>query len=266
MSKRYTKDNLRLAGVFIVIVILLITASVIFKFFLVVRESRFDATHRFIVAFLEKNGAEVVSFSPQTTSMSMLKIDSRLNANDLSTTLEVPIDGTISVGNTIVSSKNVSSILLKSALHAGYLLKDMTFIDAFRLFVFSKEVNLSSIYERELSPGLSDAQKSTLLSLSFTDPTIYQENKSIQIINAANVYGLGSRLASFITNIGGNVILVSTSDQTSDRSRIIYSGDKSYTVQKLSNFLGFPLEKSSTLGFADVTIIIGTDKLNNINY
>lgn len=266
MSKKHNKDNLRLAGIFIAVVILLIIVSMIFKFFLVVKDSKFDATHRFIVAFLENNGTEVVSFSPQTNSISMLKVDSKLNVNNLSSELDVPVDGIIFTGDTVINAKNVSSVLLKSAFHAGYPLKNMTFVDALRLFIFSKGINLSSVYQRELSAGLSDAQKSTMLSLSFTDPTIYQENKSIQIVNAANVYGLGSRLAAFITNIGGNVILVSTSDQTMVESKIVYSGNKSYTAQKLSEFLGFPLEKTSTAGVADVTIIIGTDKLKSINY
>ena len=136
----------------------------------------------------------------------------------------------------------------------------------FRLFLFSRGINSSSVYERELSTGLTNDQESTVLSLTFTDPTIYQENKSIQIVNASNAYGLGTRLATFISNIGGNVILVSTANDVSEHSKILYANGVSYTVKKLGNYLNFPIEASNETGVSDVIIIIGIDKIKKLNF
>ena len=183
----------------------------------------------------------------------------------LAKALDVPIDGILRA-NKNVMDKDIVSMLLKSASPLALNLEGMTFIDAFRLSVFAKSVQAGSIYDRDFSTGLNDAQKSTVLTLSFTDPTIYQENLGIQIINASDVSGVGAKLAALITNLGGSPILVSTADNPQNASKIIYYKTKSYTVKKLSDYLGFPIEESDKKGIADIVIIIGKDKVDNLNF
>jgi hypothetical protein len=105
-----------------------------------------------------------------------------------------------------------------------------------------------------------------VISLSLTDASVYQENQTIQVINAADVYGLGSRLATLITNIGGNVVLVSTSDETIQNSKIVYSGKESYTAKKISDYLGILTQQSDQRGVADVIITIGRDKAGSLKF
>ena len=69
-----------------------------------------------------------------------------------------------------------------------------------------------------------------------------------------------------ITNLGGNLILVSNSEKYDNKSRIIYSSEDSYTVNKLSRFLGFPKQKADIKGISDVIIIIGADKIKSLNF
>jgi hypothetical protein len=164
-----------------------------------------------------------------------------------------------------VTDKTVGSILLKSSFPLEVSVEGMNRLDCLRLFLFAKGVGLGSIYQRELTKLTNDAQKSTLLSLSFTDPAIYRENQSIQIVNAANIYGLGAKLANLITNIGGTVILISTGEVGED-SRIVYYGKKTYTVDKLSQFLGIPAQSTNSKGVADVIITIGKKKVNNLSF
>ena len=198
--------------------------------------------------------------------MSILKIDRNIDEDNLSQALLVPIDGLIKVQNNNPNGKTISSVLLGSILPFQNSLKNLTVIDALRLFLFSRSVSKSSVYERELSQNFNEREKSTIITLSFTDPTIYKENKSIEIKNATSVSGLGTRLATLITNIGGNVILVSNSEKYDNKSRIIYSGEDSYTVNKLSRFLGFPKQKADIKGISDVIIIIGADKIKSLNF
>jgi hypothetical protein len=264
MSRTKDNKNLRLAGLFIIIVLGLIVFSVLFKFLLIVKMSRFDGSHNFIVSFVGKDKAQIISFSPQNRTMSILDIESKYNYNDLAKSIEIPIDGTIISQSP--NKNNISSTLLKSAFSFGASLKNLTVFDAFRLFLFCKTIPQNNIYERQLSPELNDAQKSTVITLSLTDASVYQENQTIQVINASNVYGLGARLAMLITNIGGNVVLISTSDETIQNSKIVYYGKESYTVKKISDYLGIPVQQSDKRGVADVIITIGKDKAGSLNF
>jgi hypothetical protein len=148
----------------------------------------------------------------------------------------------------------------------GNEVENLTFIDLIKLSVFSKSVPLSSIFERELSGELSESQKATVMSLTFTDPQIYKENLSIEIVNATDEPGLGTRLATLITNIGGNVVLVTSSDKTRKKSTIVYYKENSYTVQSLSSYLDYKMEESMKREVADVIITIGTDSLDNLKF
>lgn len=266
-KKKQSGTNLRLAGLFLLLVLGLIIVSAIFKFIFLLNQSKFEGSHRIVVAFVDKNNnARVVSFSPRSKSIYILKVDSKIRPEDLQRFLEVPITGYVYTGSRDINQNNVSSILFKSAFSLGGTLKNLTVIDAFRLFLFSNSVSQSSVYQKELLPNLQAEQKSTILTLSFTDPEIYQENLSIQVVNATDVYGLGSRLADLITNIGGNVVLVSTADNQSNISKITYYKNISYTAKTLSRILGFPLEKTDNRGVADVIITIGKNKLGDLNF
>ncbi len=262
MSRKKEGKNLKLAGLFVLLVLGLIILSLLLKVFFIFKNSKFDAEHRFVVAVMNNGKLNMVSFSPQNKSISILKVENKIKRDDISKTLEVPVDAIIESKQEL-NKNNVSNILLKTFLPFGNSVNKLNIVDAFRLFLFSRGVPLNSVYQREFSNELNDAQKETILSLTFTDPTIYQENLSIQVINATNVSGLGTRLANFITNIGGNVILVSTQDKESKMSKIIYYQKPSYTVTKLSSYFGFPLEKSEQKEVSDVIIIIGTDKISS---
>jgi hypothetical protein len=266
MSRNKHESNLGLAGLFVLLVLGLIILSLLLKIFVVFKDSKFDGTHNFIVGLVGKNQTKIISFSPQNKTISVINVQSSgLNRNALEKALEVPIDGMVNVDNNILN-KDISTILLKSSAPFTSSLNGLTFIDTFRLSLFAKSVQSGSIYDRSFSANLNDEQRSTLLSLSFTDPTIYQENLGIQIINASEVAGVGNRLANLITNLGGNPILVTTADPSQYASKIIYYKTKSYSAQRLSAYLGFPLEKTDKKGIADVTIIIGKDKINNPNF
>lgn len=265
MPRNKNESNLGLAGLFVLLVCSLIVLSLLLKLFFVFRDSKFDSTHNFVVDFVSQSQTKIVAFSPQNKTISIINIPSNLNKNALEKALEIPIDGVVRVDKNI-QDKDIISTLLRSSTPFASSLDGLTFIDAFRLSLFAKSVQSGSIYDRSLSADLNDQQRATVLALSFTDSTIYQENLGIQIINASEVAGAGNRLANLITNIGGNPILVTTADTSQNTSKIIYYQNKSYTAQRLSAYLGFPLEETAKKGIADVTIIIGKDKINKLNF
>lgn len=254
---RSTKpNNVRIAGLFVLFVFGLIALSFIIKLIFVFNESNFDGKHAFNVAVLSPNTTDVIAFSPPTSSISILSIDKRLNRDSLSKILKVPIDGEVATQDE-ATKNNLSSVVFKSILPFGNSIKRMTIVDTIRLFIFTRGVLSNSIYYRKMSDNFNEQQKSTIISLTFIDPTIYEENKSIEVANATDTFGLGGRLASFITNIGGNVILVSSPLKQENESKIIYSGEKSYTVTRLSKVLNYPIFRTENKSISDVTIVIG---------
>lgn len=263
MVKKRHGQNLRLAGLFVAIVFVLVIISLLFKFILVLREGKFDGNHKIVIAFVGSNNTSFVGFSPENKSISILKFS---NTKDIQKHFDIPVDGKISNSSDDISTSQISSKLFKSALTFGKDLEDITFIDALRLFIFTKGVPFNAIYDRKITPDLTNQQISTLVYLTFSDPTIYQENQSIQIINSTSLYGLGNKLANFISNMGGNVVLVSTANTENKISTIEYYKTKSYTVNKINSYLNFSLIKSDKRGVADVIITIGKDKLDKINY
>ena len=264
-KKKKEGKNLRLAGLFVFAVIGLVVMSFMVKIFFTIKESHFDGSHKFNVVFSNSKDLDVVSFSPSNNSFSILKIYDRIKPEDVSKNLKVPIDGIIKT-RTNLTNTNISLIIFKTIFPLGNTYEKMTIVDLIRVFLFSRSVSENSIYVRELRPEFNSVQRSTVISLSFTDPAIYQENESIEIVNSTTVTGLGARMAELISNMGGNVILVSGGQDLENKSKIVYYGNITYTLRKLSNFLGIPIEESKKKGIADITIIIGKDSLDKINF
>ncbi len=63
--------------------------------------------------------------------------------------------------------------------------------------------------------------------------------------------------------MGGDVIIVATSDRAQKKSIISYTDEKSYTVQRLQKVLGYNVAKVDFDAIADITITIGEDKANS---
>lgn len=258
MARSKKPNNVKIAGLFVLFVLALIVISSLIKIIFIFRDSNFDGKNAFNVVVLSEESTNVISFSPPTRSISILNLDKKMDMDSASKTLKVPVDGEV-LSKETATKNNLSSIFFKSILSLGNSYRQMNFADILRLFLYTRGVMPSSIYYREISNDFNEQQKSTLISLTFTDPAIYEENQSIEIVNATNVYGQGGRLASLITNIGGNVILVTSVEKGEGKSKIIYSGDKTYTVTRLAQILNYPIVKTDKKSISDVIIIIGED-------
>jgi len=256
-GKKQKSSNLKLAGIFLLLVFGLISLSIIFKIFLIIKDSKFDGSNRFTVGFTAKNYSKIESFSPKDKTISIIIVDGNLRKQTLSDFLEVPVD--VNVKTDEENNLSVDTDLLNSLFTLGRQSNLNTF-DAFKLLLFSK-LSGAKIMQKVLTTNSSSGQVQDAVSNFLIDPQVINENTNIEVINATDVYGLGSRFATLITNMGGNVILVSTSDKTSKNSKVIYYQTKSYTAEKIGEVLKIPLEQTNKKSVSDVIIIIGEDKI-----
>jgi len=262
--KTKKKSNINLAIAFMGLVVLLVVLSFMLKAFWVFKESKFDGSDKFNVAVYDKRGVGIISFSPREKSISILKLDKNINGNAFNA-MQIPVNGELSIKEKEFNYSNISASLFAGVFTDKEFHKNLTFFDILRLLLYAKTVSPNFIFERTLSKQLSDTEKFSVLTLTFRDPAILTEAKSIEVINATEVSGLGNRLANLVSYMGGNVVLVSSKENTKI-SKIIYFDDTGYTVKKLSSYLGFPAEKGENSGLADVIIIIGEDSLNKLKF
>lgn len=255
-KKKRENKNLQLAVLFGLVIIFFIILSLVIKLFLLFRESKFDGQHAINIQAISKQEVDFISFSPSTKTISILKLDPKDRF------LEVPIDGKILYDNNL-SKQNLSRLFLKSAVSGR--VEELTIIDVLRLIFFSRSLKSGSVYERSLQKDTSEVLKQDIINQTFKDDDLSLEKKSIEIINATDTFGLGSRLANLISNIGGDVILVN-SQPAEKKSKIIFYKNSSYTVERLSKYLGIPSVRTDERRLADITVIIGEDILDKLKF
>jgi hypothetical protein len=262
--KKPRNQNLGLGLLFLFLVGFLILLSLVFKVASVVRSSNFDGENRFTLAILKKN-PQLISFSPKEKTIYILKLVNPPDRN-LGRLLAVPIDSSLSSESLTVDKIDTASDIFNLILSLRDKDTNLTSIDALRLFLFTRTVEEEGIEEEVLSSfSLSDVRGVTLNN--FIDPKIVEEKIKIEIVNATDIPGLANRLANYITNMGGNVILISTADGVINDSEIKYFGDETYTASKLKKLLGFKytnIDKKNTI--SDVIITIGQKEASNLPF
>lgn len=261
-SSGFQSKNLKTAYVFSAVVFTLILVSLIFKIITVIKNSNFDGANRFTLGVFESSETAVLSFSPKNSSIFILKIKGQ-TPKEIGKYLQIPIDATLSA-NQNITKNTLPSDLTRILFNLKDANTNLTVVDLLRLIFFAKTVPPSSV-EEKVSSTEKREEIQGIASSKFIDPQIVEDKQSIEVINSTDVPGLGNRLANLITNIGGNVILVSTADND-DASSVGYRGDKTYTVSKLSSVLGFATKKISQKSIADLIIVIGKGSRENLRF
>ncbi len=262
-KRRENKDNLNLVIIFCIFVFFLVFISLSVKIISIIGRSSFDGNHRFTISIGKHNSnmsTEIVSVSPETQVMTHIAIPN-LTISQAQKRLEIPIDGEIVYSNGDKIGTNTD--FGKAIINYNSISTNLTIIDLIRLWLVVKTIPASNqkeiVFDSQESDLVLDKMSYSLLS----DYSVIKEKLSIQIVNGTDISGLGTRLARFITNMGGNVVEVSTSDNSISKSQITSIEGMSYTASKLSKVLNFPLEKNKKGGVSDIVIIIGKDKLQS---
>ena len=254
-KKKEKSKNLNLAFYFGFFVFLIITISLVFKIIDEVKKSKFDGNNRFTVAIMYKDSSDVVSISPREGTLTRLSVEGATSPKTLRN-LSIPIDSYIKAQSQFSQSPKL--IFAKMLINKKSLETDLNVLDLLKLSIRSLEIDERRIKEEYSSMKKAEAT-SALISSLFIDETISSEKINIQITNATQVYGLGNKIAKYLTNMGGSVVLVSSSKEIEGESKIIYKG-KSYTVRKIAQIMDLPLEKKEMNSITDVIIIIGRDR------
>ncbi len=260
------KHNTKIAIVFFIFVIAIVLTSLIIKAIAVVAQSKFDGSHRFTISVSNDKNLEVVSFSPNNHSISILRIEEEnKDPKTVGRFLGIPIDGFVKA-SFLETNREVTSLM--SSIFFGYkdIKTNLNLIDILRLVLVSKTTPLNNIATYSISSSLEDQKVDKIVEKIFKDEEIEKENKSVEIINTTQVMGLGERLARLITNMGGNVIQVSTENNPRKESIILYDGKKSFTTERLSKVLGFRTSETSKQSIADITVVIGEDSKNATSF
>ncbi len=288
ISSKSRMSGVKVAYSFFIFVLVLVLVSLALKLIAIASQSVFDAKHRFNleVSVNGKNRA-VFSFEPESGSMVILKIPDK-TISSLRRALEIPIDGNLTLlssspsynhilQNENVSGKEVSRLFLEMLYAGPRIYSSITTIDMIRLMIYSYDGSSSPLKTAILPQSESDLVTDKLVASLFSDQTIRHENESVSIINGTEVSGLGNRLARLISNMGGNVVVVSTSSSVLPKTRILYVNKKTYTLyrmEKLLNTKAFALQsatddlKDSLSGAAlsDIIVVIGKENMSGLAF
>jgi hypothetical protein len=244
-------------------VILLISISLLTKVFFIIKQSKFDSNHQFIVSIAQGNNVkEVLAYDPVHVSLAQIQIVSDVSQENLGKEYGIIVDGTISVRGPFPFDEDPTRRMTALLWQYHTVQTDLTFYDLLRLMVLSKRIALQNIQSEKLTSMRDQQELDQRVQLLLTDKDLVSENVTIQIINATAISGMGGRLERVISNLGGNVVAISTARQTVQKSEIQYSNDKAYSYRKLRSLLLFPTTALNTKSIADIVITIGTDSNN----
>lgn len=253
-------NNTKIAIIFFLFLAFIVGLSLTFKIIGIIRDGQFDSSKRFNLAISNGKNTDVMSFS-NYKNIATLKLDRNINYRQAGRFLQVPIDGYID-SSILDLNQKANSLLLKSALNYQKLKTNLTIIDLLKLFVFTAGIKESNTTTRTISYKQEAAEIDKIIGRYVADTLIEKDNRTIQIINGTNIGGLGNRLARLVTNMGGDVIIVATSDVNRKKSIISYIDKKTYTIERLGEVLGYEIMKDVN-AISDITIVIGEDKAND---
>lgn len=176
--------------------------------------------------------------------------------------------------NPLVNFNFLTSI--KSDLNLIETIKFMTSLSSIRGDkITSLDLAQSSITESKLLPdstrvlGVDAIKLDTFIRDSMPDPNIVDESKTIAIYNATHHPGLAGEAARFVTNLGGNVVIVQTLSMLQEKSTVYLpdSTQSGLTSLRLSQFFApqciakncpFPDPKIQN-SRAQINIVLGED-------
>lgn len=249
---RYTSYAFFFIGLFLVIIV----GSFMWKLVGLFRESKFDGTHQFILAAktAAANTFDLAVFTPSDKSVAIFTVSGNIDAHEL---FPVPFDAVNTIG---LPDANTSS---DSLLHAMLFPKSPTvglgIIDAYKLLLFSNGAD-KTITSMHVQNENTDVEKN--YAKAFLDKDLYQEAKSLAIINATGKVGFGNDVSQMLSTIGANVISVGGVGDIKPQTAIEYAGERSYTLSRLERIFHVAAVKSTNPSpLADITIIIGEDYL-----
>lgn len=255
--------NTKIAIVFLAFLAFFVGLSLIFKIVLVVMAGQFDDSKRFTLSVTNGKSIEIISLSSSSKNIAVFKFKDNIRPTEAGRLLKVPIDGFI-ISDTLDLNQKFNSLFVKAIFNYNSLKTNLTIIDLLKLAMLARTIPANSINVRMVGDrDISGLESDMVVGRLVSDTLIEKDHQTIQIINGTDIIGLGNRLARLITNMGGNVIIVATSDSPVKKSVILYIDKKTYTVERLQKVLRFNVVREADNAISDITIVVGEDKINS---
>jgi hypothetical protein len=172
-------------------------------------------------------------------------------------------DAFLTVSDDKTQNNDVAAMMLMVAnINAETVQTNLTFFDSIRLFLFAKNVSSHDIFINTIDLKQQDTDTNSIIARALIDSDIVNESVSIQINNATGRSGIGQRLGKVLTNMGANVVDVSTARTIRPKTSISYYGATTYTLDRLQKkFHVIPVHLQNEQ-IANIIITIGEDKIN----
>ncbi|MBA3724019.1 MAG: LytR C-terminal domain-containing protein [Candidatus Levybacteria bacterium] len=256
--------SLKTFYLYAVLVFTVIAISLFIKLIFVVQSSKYDGKHHFTLAVTkEQRVKQVIAFSPQVPALAVLTVkDQNIPYTSLAENHGIAADAQLEIRNTVSFDQDVTTTLWNATRNWNAIGTNATIIDFIRLTLLSREIISNNKVIRDITLSEKNPENNTIIARALNDPTVSSENVSIQIINASNISGAGQRLGRILTNMGANVVEVSTSHTPQAKSQLQYYGEQSYTREQIEKYLNFPASELTRQPIADIVIILGEDTRN----
>lgn len=266
MKKKAAQPNhdksLKTFYLYVTCVILLIFGAIVVRGIILFQQNVFNPSRHFTLVVSQKGAVrEIISFNPQVPSIAVLKLtDKTIQYATLAKEYGITSDGYMQVDDALPLNGDITALMFSTSMHLGTLQTNMTIFDTLRLCLLSKNVATNNEITREITLHDQSIHTDAKIIQALTDPDIASESVSIQIINASNITGMGQRLGKVLTNMGANVVDVSSSQSVQNTTTLAYYGGESVTLDHLQKLLQVRPKKLTAQPIADIVITIGTDK------
>lgn len=257
MQKKRIKriKNSTLIVFFFLFVILCIIIASIIHVVILISQSTYDNRHQFILGVKERKQERILVFNPDTNTLNDLVVKGFSN-NDIPSLLDIPIDATVVYPNS--TDDSVSSLLLKLFLHCNtYKCQGLNEIDVLKLYFYVQNIQINKIKHAVINIPFSQKYIHTVIPIFFTDSSIYNEALTISITNATGEDGMGNILATLLSNIGGNVISVTSEENKEDMTTLKTTNENSYSIIRFKKILSIKRIVRQIPEISDIMIIIG---------
>lgn len=263
-SARKERDSMRTLYIYAGVVIFLISVSFTVRLFTLFLQSKFDGHEHFAIAVTQDATVkEIVTFSPQIPALSVLEIKDPkpVMYPQLAKEYGITTDARLDVKSAIEVTNDAGVLLWNATTNYASIQTDMTIVDLVRLVLISHDIVSNNKLISEINLSGINPDNNTLIARVMNDPSITQENVSVQIINASDGSGMGQRLGRVLTNLGANVVDVTTAHKSTKLSVIQYFGEETYTLQRIKARLGYQTKQLQKQTIANIVIILGEDSL-----
>ncbi len=255
-----SKRSIRTLILFCGVVGLLVAGSLLIRLFSLVRESTFDANHRYTISFVNKKDVDIVSLDPGTKSMSHMAIRGDVDPVKVYTETGIVPDTILTLSRPFEGVEKVGMYTSDAFFHKGRVRSVLSAYDLLRVSLFAKGISSTEAHSEDVSLPIESANLDILVKELFLDQAIADENKSVSVINGAGVAGLGKRLERALENKGYSVISVTNAEKVATSTQVIFSGEKGYSVRKIENILGVKAVLTNKQSLSDIIITLGKDQ------